>query len=58
MKARDPIVVDISIAVAAAFKIVLDYSFGTTSLSVSFGFRVSGESWVDAGIPHVPMRLA
>jgi len=23
-----------------------------------FGFSVSGESWVDAGIPHVPMRLA
>ena len=23
----------------------------------SFGFEVSGESWMEDGIPHVPMRL-
>jgi len=23
----------------------------------SFGFKVSGESWIEDGIPHVPMRL-
>lgn len=52
------ILVETALSVAKGRDVVLDAQSPLASWYATFGFEVSGEEFLEDGIPHLPMRLS